>query len=916
MTLKDIRRDAPTGDQNQLAGFSRQGNLVAMGKLVLSILVAGFMVSSGFSQTYTDGEWNYTLNENSEATITSYNGPGGAVTIPSNINGNPVKQVGSGHAPVFVLGSANVASVSMPDSVTSVAPSAFEDCRDLTSVVFGTGLASIQDSAFRGCVSLRSFEIPDGVIMIGAGAFEGCTNLELVVLGSGLQEVGGMAFAHCASLKTLIFLGDAPATTGEPFVGNPSGYPVILYLDQASGWDSSWGSSDNLPDSDWRRSTKSAKQRNGHYYTTVDGPKWEQAQSQARQLAGNLVTIEDAAENTFLVESFAGKSGEVQGLWIGLNDVASENQWAWASGVDASYRNWFRSEPNGGTNENYVHMWTPNPWGYPIGRWNDIDSPPGRGLVDPSGQIKQFKGIVEIIPNALPEQPDSDRDEWTYRLNGSYEATITGYSGAGGAVVIPSSVGGYPVKAVGDGRPPVFGYGNSSVTSVTIPDGVKRIGEFAFYQCSSLTSVTIGDDVVSIGDAAFNDCPSLTSVSIPPGVTNIGAALFWGCVNLESVVLPAGMRSIPSRLFMDNRALRSITFMPNAAIAGTVVIPEGVTSIEDLAFWGCRSITNYSIPNTVSRIGGGAFADNTSLVDITIPETVTNIGESLFWGCVNLESVVLPAGMRSIPSRFFMDNRALRSITFMPDAAIVGTVVIPEGVTSIEDHAFWGCRSITNIIIPKSIASVGSVAFAVCDTLESILFLGNVPESVGVDVFGGGSDPTVHYVHTTSGWESLFSGRPTTAFNTDLSLAYALTIISASPQAFGLYGNDQYLQNRIDGQKDVTNNPSAFDLFTAAQHSDSRLAGRSDVLSSPASYNLYTSDSIMDLRMNGAMVRKEGETATVVFQPQTTMDLATQPFTNNGTPITNVIPMPGNKGFLRIQIKPPPLPVPTPPVVW
>jgi hypothetical protein len=783
-----------------------------MGKLVLSILVAGFMVSSGFSQTYTDGEWNYTLNENSEATITSYNGPGGAVTIPSDINGNSVKQVGSGHAPVFVLGSANVASVSMPDSVTSVAPSAFEDCRDLTSVVFGTGLASIQDSAFRGCVSLRSFEIPDGVIMIGAGAFEGCTNLELVVLGSGLQEVGGMAFAHCASLKTLIFLGDAPATTGEPFVGNPAGYPVILYLDQASGWDSSWGSSDNLPDSDWRRSTKSAKQRSGHFYTTVDGPKWEQAQSQARQLAGNLVTIEDAAENTFLVESFAGKSGEVQGLWIGLNDVASENQWAWVSGVDASYRNWFRSEPNGGTNENYVHMWTPNPWGYPIGSWNDIDSPPGRGLVDPSGQIKEFKGIVEIIPSALPEQPDSDGDEWTYRLNESYEATITGYTGAGGAVVIPSSVGGYPVKAVGDGRPPVFGYGNSSVTSVTIPDGVKRIGEFAFYQCSNLTSVTIGDDVVSIGDAAFNDCPSLTSVSIPPGVTNIGAALFWGCVNLESVVLPAGMRSIPSRLFMDNRALRSITFMPNAAIAGTVVIPESVTSIEDLAFWGCRSITN--------------------------------------------------------------------------------------------------------IIIPKSLVSVGSVAFAVCDTLENILFLGNVPESVGVDVFGGGSDPTVNYVHTASGWESLFSGRPTTAFNTDLSLAYALTIISASPQAFGLYGNDQYLQNRIDGQKDVTNNPSAFDLFTAAQHSESRLAGRSDVLSSPASYNLYTFDSIMDLRMNGAMVRKEGETATVVFQPQTTTDLATQPFTNNGTPITNVIPMPGNKGFLRIQIKPPPLPLPTPPAVW
>jgi hypothetical protein len=76
----------------------------------------------------------------------------------------------------------------------------------------------------------------------------------------------------------------------------------------------------------------------------------------------------------------------------------------------------------------------------------------------------------------------------------------------------------------------------------------------------------------------------------------------------------------------------------------------------------------------------------------------------------------------------------------------------------------------------------------------------------------------------------------------------------------------------------------------------------SQVQANPAAYNLFTSDSIMDLRMGGMMLQKHGGNAVVSFQPQTTTDL-TQPFTNNGPPITNTIPMPGNKGFLRIQSK-------------
>jgi len=129
--------------------------------------------------------------------------------------------------------------------------------------------------------------------------------------------------------------------------------------------------------------------------------------------------------------------------------------------------------------------------------------------------------------------------------------------------------------------------------------------------------------------------------------------------------------------------------------------------------------------------------------------------------------------------------------------------------------------------------------------------------------------------------------------------------LAVSPGVMGHFSQSEYNSNRTNGQIDVTSNPSAFNLFTAdqfsANYSNGVSAGMGVVLSNPGSYNLYTSNSIMDLAIGALMIQKQGTNATVVFQPQSTTDLATLPFTNNGTPITNTIPMPGNKGFLRVR---------------
>ena len=129
--------------------------------------------------------------------------------------------------------------------------------------------------------------------------------------------------------------------------------------------------------------------------------------------------------------------------------------------------------------------------------------------------------------------------EWTYVVKDGGAEIMS--STASGAVTVPATIDGYAVRKVGyySDAGSIFGYGNTSVTSVTIPDSVTSIGAMAFQACTSLTSVTIPDSVTSIEAMAFRWSTSLTSVTIPDSVTSIGGGAFQGCTGLTSVVIPS-----------------------------------------------------------------------------------------------------------------------------------------------------------------------------------------------------------------------------------------------------------------------------------------------------------------------------------------------------------------------------------------
>jgi hypothetical protein len=206
-------------------------------------------------------------------------------------------------------------------------------------------------------------------------------------------------------------------------------------------------------------------------------------------------------------------------------------------------------------------------------------------------------------------------------------------------------------------------------------------------------------------------------------------------VTLTSVVIPEGVTSIERYAFRDCSALES------------VVIPEGVTSIERYAFEGCTALESVVIPDSVMSIGLDAFSGCTALESVVIPEGVTRIRGYAFWGCTALESVVIPGSVTSIGEFVFYGCSALQS------------VVIPEGVTSIEGYVFSRCSALESVVIPEGVTRIGVWAFNDCTALESVV----IPDSVTSIEWGAFGDCRgLRYILAPVGLDLGWAGVPDT----------------------------------------------------------------------------------------------------------------------------------------------------------
>ena len=143
------------------------------------------------------------------------------------------------------------------------------------------------------------------------------------------------------------------------------------------------------------------------------------------------------------------------------------------------------------------------------------------------------------------------------------------------------------------------------------------------------------------------------------------------------------------------------------SLSGKYSIRKGVKVIGDVAFWGCKSLTNINIPNSDTTIGDRAFVWCESLTNINIPNSVKTIGEQFFWGCKSLTNINIPNSVTTIGDSAFAYCDSLTSIN------------IPNSITTIGKLAFWGCESLVNINIPNSVTTIEDGAFYGCENLPS-----------------------------------------------------------------------------------------------------------------------------------------------------------------------------------------------------
>ena len=222
---------------------------------------------------------------------------------------------------------------------------------------------------------------------------------------------------------------------------------------------------------------------------------------------------------------------------------------------------------------------------------------------------------------------------------------------------------------------------NQSISGTcTVKPRTKTIAGRAFDSCRNLESITIPDSVVSIGNHAFFSCSSLKSIKIPKNVTSIGDEVFYNCFDLASINVDSDNLAYCSEGgVLYNKEKTEIIRYPKEKSGALFAIPDGVTSISVGAFADCANLISVTIPDSVVSIGDSAFSECSSLINVRIPDGVIEIGYRTFYKCSRLESITIPNSVLIIGQEAFAECTGLENVYYIGSKTDWKDEVIGDG---------------------------------------------------------------------------------------------------------------------------------------------------------------------------------------------------------------------------------------------
>ncbi|MBQ3085827.1 MAG: leucine-rich repeat domain-containing protein [Clostridia bacterium] len=636
-------------------------------------------------------------------------------------------------------------SVTIPDSVTDIGNYAFENCTSLTSVTIPDSVTGIGNYAFENCTSLTSVTVPDSVTSIGDRTFSGCTALTSVTIPDSVTSIGARAFYGCSALNTIAFPDSVTSVGADALEGT-------AYYNDAANWTDGvlyCGSSLLAVNSDF---TGEINIREG-----------------TRTIASDAFYYCNALNEIAIPDSVVSIGSQAFYCCYYLTNITfGEGSQLTDIGSSAFY--------NCQVLESIALPDTVTKIGsrafqncYSLA---DINIP--ANLTQLPSYV--FQGTV-LTSVTIPASVTGISTNAFYNCRTlesiHVEEGNTVYSSADGVLYDKqqTTLGLYPVAkkdtsfTVPDTVTTVFTYAfdNSYVENLTVPASVTQLNENTFY-CTSLTSITVDADnenyATQDGVLYNKDKTALllypqgkdaASYEIADTVRVIAVGAFKNNDYLTVVTIPASVTEIAEDAFSDCDNLQVVSFAQDSVL----------TSIGEDAFYSCDRLWALAVPASVTSIGNWAFS-STNLNPVILAREC-EIGSSIMssyktiYGYAGSDAQAYVENSQGYPSYSFVAWPGEGDIPF--DAAVFGTcsdnltwvlhndgalsingtgalnigeydvpswnslrsrirsLVIGEGVTALNGHAFMGCTNLTDVTLSSTVTSIDVTAFCDCESL-------------------------------------------------------------------------------------------------------------------------------------------------------------------------------------------------------